>query len=140
MLSSSNSKCKICGSIYFQNDDPILKYCQKSLNICFLSSLASAFASIKQNKAVNAILLCIEESLESEVVNSIDFANAILKNEKIIQGEPRVYYSLGKYKQKGSYDILKNISENFTLVQLMDSLGNVNHAISGVGYWIFYSK
>ena len=45
-----------------------------------------------------------------------------------------------KYKQTGSYNILKDISENVTLVQLMYSLGNVNHAISVVGYWIFDSN
>ena len=33
--------------------------------------------------------------------------------------------------------ILNEISEDITLVQLMDSLGNVNHAISVVGNWIF---
>ena len=54
------------------------------------------------------------------------------------KGETRVHYSLIKYKKKGEYDILKNISSNVTLVQLMDSLGNVNHAISVVGSWIFY--
>ena len=62
----------------------------------------------------------IEESLESEVGNHIDFANAILKNGKIIQSKPRVYYILLKYKQKGSYDILKDISENVTFVLLPD--------------------
>ena len=36
--------------------------------------------------------------------------------------------------------ILEDISENFTLVQLMDSLGNVNHAISVVGNCIFESN
>ena len=72
--------------------------------------------------------------------NCIDFANSILKNEKIIQSKPRVYYSLVKYKQKGSYDILEDISKNVILVQLMDSLGNVNHTISVVGYWIFDSN
>ena len=45
-----------------------------------------------------------------------------------------------KYKQTGSYGVLKDISENITLVQLMDSLGNVNRAISVVVYWIFYSN
>ena len=49
-------------------------------------------------------------------------------------------YSLVKYKKKGYYDIMIDISENVTLVQLMDSLGNVNHDISVVGYWIFDSK
>ena len=40
----------------------------------------------------------------------------------------------------GSYDIMKDISEHVTLVQLMDSLGNVNHDISVVGFWIFESN
>ena len=38
------------------------------------------------------------------------------------------------------YKILEDISENVTLVQLMDSFGNVNHAISVVGNWIFDSN
>ena len=71
-----------------------------------------------------------------KVGNRIDFANAILKNGKKLKGKPRVYYSLRKYKKKGSYDIMTYISEHFTLVQLMDYLGNVNHAISVVGYCI----
>ena len=35
---------------------------------------------------------------------------------------------------------MEDISANVTLVQLMDSLGNVNHAISVVGSWIFDSN
>ena len=45
-----------------------------------------------------------------------------------------------KYMRKGYYDILKDINENDTLVQFMDSLGNLNHAINVVGYWIFDSN
>ena len=45
-----------------------------------------------------------------------------------------------KYKKKGSYDILKDTSENFILVQLMDYLGNLNHDISVVGCWMFESN
>ena len=51
-----------------------------------------------------------------------------------------MHYNLIKYKRKGLYKFLENISENVTLFQLMDSLGNVNHAISVVGYWIFDSN
>ena len=40
----------------------------------------------------------------------------------------------------GSYDIMTDISEHVILVQLMEYLGNVNHAISVVGYWIFESN
>ena len=45
-----------------------------------------------------------------------------------------------KYKKMNEYKILEDISANFTLVQLMDSLVNVNHAISVVGSWIFDSN
>ena len=79
----------------------------------------------------------IEESLKSEVGNRIYFSNDILKNNKINEGEARVHYNLIKYKKKGPYKILEDISENFTLVQLMDSLGHVNHDISVVVKWIF---
>ena len=54
-----------------------------------------------------------------------------------MKGEPKVHCSLVKYKNKGSYDILKDISEHLTLIQLMDYIGNMNHAISIVGYQIF---
>ena len=40
----------------------------------------------------------------------------------------------------GDYKILEDISANVTLVQLMDSLVNVNHAISVVGSWVFGSN
>ena len=84
--------------------------------------------------------LSIQEYLKSELGNHIDFANYILKDNKRNKGEAKVHYNLIKYKNKGPYKILENISENVTLLQLMDSLGNMNHAISVVGYWIFDSN
>ena len=78
--------------------------------------------------------------MESEVGNCIDFANDILKNKKRNIGEAKVHYNLIKYKKKDLYKILDDISKHFTLVQLMDSLENANHAISVVGYWIFDSN
>ena len=45
-----------------------------------------------------------------------------------------------KYKNMGEYEILEDISANVTLVQLMHSLRNVNHAISFVGSCIFDSN
>ena len=45
-----------------------------------------------------------------------------------------------KYKNIGSDDLLSDISEHVILVQLMDYLGNTNHAISVVGYCIFDSN
>ena len=93
----------------------------------------SAFVITKQIKADNDISLRTEESLKSKVGNRIDIVNTILKNENKVKGEPKVYYRLLKYKNQGSYDIMEDISEHVNLVQLMDLLGNVNHAISVVG-------
>ena len=61
-------------------------------------------------------------------------------NRKRNKGEARVHYKLIKYKKMGDYKILDDISANVTLVQLMDSIGNVNHAISVVGNRIFDSN
>ena len=78
--------------------------------------------------------------MKSEVSNRIDFANDILKNKKINKGEPKVHYNLMNYNKMREYKILKYISADVTLVQLMDSLGNVNYAISDVVNWIFDSN
>ena len=64
----------------------------------------------------------------------------MMLNRKRNKGEARVHYKLIKYNKKGDYKILEDISANVTLVQLMDSLGNVSHAISVVGSWIFDSN
>ena len=61
-------------------------------------------------------------------------------NNKRNKGEVRVHHQLIKYKKKGEYKILEDINANVTLVQLMYSLINVNHAISVVGNWIFDSN
>ena len=53
-----NSKC--VEIFKFHNDAPMLKYCQKSFNICCFSSLALAFDIIYQTKASNDISLSIK--------------------------------------------------------------------------------
>ena len=55
-------------------------------------------------------------------------------------GEQHLRYNIKKYKNKVAFDILNDISEYFTLVQLMDNLVNLNRAISIVGRWIFDSN
>ena len=54
--------------------------------------------------------------------------------------EQRLRYKLKKLKKIVTFDILNNISENITKVQLTDSLGNANHAVSVVEKWIFDSN
>ena len=72
--------------------------------------------------------------------NIIHFDNAIMSNRRRIKGEQNQRYISGDMEENDAFDILNDISEDVTLVQLIYSLGNVNCAISIVGYWIFYSK
>ena len=60
-----------------------------------------------------------------------------MTNREKIKGEQNLIYNMTIWKENDAFDILKDISENVTLVQLMESVGNVNHAISIVGHWIF---
>ena len=63
-----------------------------------------------------------------------------MQNRKINKGEQKLHYNQEKKKEKGEYEIFNDITTNVTLVQLMDSLGNNNHAISVVDSWIFDSN
>ena len=63
-----------------------------------------------------------------------------MKNRRKIKGDQNLRYNLTIWKKNDAFDILNDISENVTLVQLIYSLGNVNFATSIVGRWIFYSN
>ena len=63
-----------------------------------------------------------------------------MKNRRRIKGEQNLQYNLMIWKKNGVFGIINYISEDVTLVHLMDSLGNVNFAISIVGHWIFDSN
>ena len=75
-----------------------------------------------------------------EFNNRIHFANAIIQKRRRIKGEQNLIYNMTIWKENDAFDILKDISENVTLVQLMDSQGNLNHDISIVANLIFYSN
>ena len=63
-----------------------------------------------------------------------------MSNRRKIKGVQNLRYNLTIWRENDAFDILNDISENITLVQLMDLLVNVNHAISIVGHWIFGSN
>ena len=60
-----------------------------------------------------------------------------MKNRRQIKGEQNLKYNMTIQKKNDDCDILNDIIESVTLVHLMDLLGNVNHYIIIVGYWIF---
>ena len=63
-----------------------------------------------------------------------------MTNRRNIKSEQNLGYNLKVWKKNDDFNIIKNVSEYVTLLKLMESLGNVNHDISIVGYWIFESK
>ena len=74
-------------------------------------------------------------TLQTEIFKiRIHSANTIMKNRIKIKVEQNLQYNLTIWKKNNYFDILNEISEDVTLVQLMNSLGNVNHAISVIGY------
>ena len=64
----------------------------------------------------------------------------MMKNREKIKGEQNLRYNLTIWKKVYAFDILNYISENVTLLQLMDSLGNVNNSISILVHCIFDSN
>ena len=50
------------------------------------------------------------------------------------KGEQHIHFNMKQWKVKGRFDIHNDISENVTLLKLMDTVGNVNNAVSIVGY------
>ena len=126
---------KTTEEMHFRPAAPVLEYHQKSSKRCCFGSLASVFHIIGDNRAVPSILNFIEESLILQIDkfrNRIHFANYIMTNRMHIKGEQHLRYNLKVWHEKYTFDILNNISEYVTLVQLMELLGNLNHAISMV--------
>ena len=109
------------------------KHEQKS---CCLGSLGSDFKESNQLASANIIATRICSSLTDEIFSRVMFANTIMTEEKIRKGDQYIRYKLKQWKN-GSFDILNNISKYVTLVQLMDSVGNMNIAVSVVCKRIF---
>ena len=59
-----------------------------------------------------------------------------MTNRRNIKGKQNITI----WKKNDAFDILNEITENVTLIQLIYSLVNVNRAIIIVGYWIFDSN
>ena len=87
--------------------------------------------------AGNPIATRISSSLTYEILDGVMFSNEILSDKKRRTGDQNLRYKLEQWKKIDTFDILNNISEYVTLMQLMDSLVNVNHAVSVVGKCIF---
>ena len=63
-----------------------------------------------------------------------------MTNRKKLKGEQNLRYNMTICKLNYAFDVLNEISENVSLVHLMDSLENLNRDISKVEHWIFDSN
>ena len=96
-----------------------------------------------RKNAERDIAIRIEEQLyfNSNGYNDIiAFANAIMKYHVRNPVEQHLYYRINKQIKQRKFYIHHGISENVTVVQLMGTVGNANHAASIVGYCIFDSN
>ena len=96
-----------------------------------------------ENNAVSSITILNDKILHSQSIGyrgRIAFTNAISKYQVNNPGGQNLRYNINKWKTQGIFDICYDISENFTLLQLMGSVGCVKHTVSILGYWIFDSK
>ena len=60
-----------------------------------------------------------------------------MTNRMHTKSEESLLYNTRIRHKNDDFDIPKNRSEYFTLANLMDSIGNMNHDISIVGYCIW---
>ena len=72
-----------------------------------------------------------------DYINRIKILNEIMVDKERNKGKQHICYKLEQWNKIGNFDTLNSISEHITPVQLMESLGNFNHAVSVVGKWIF---
>ena len=88
---------KITRNLQFHTAAPLIKYHQKTYNSWCLSSLASTFHCINDNRALPDLVNSIEESLTLQTKkckNRIHYSNSIMKNREQIKGEQNLRYNL----------------------------------------------
>ena len=71
-------------------------------------------------------------------MDRIKFSNKTMTYWVKNKAEKRRCYNVVRREKRGEFDILNDISDHMTLVQLIDTAGNINHVTSITVYWIFY--
>ena len=93
--------------------------------------------------AEHAIVSRILSSLSCNTIgfkNSIKFASNIITDCVRNKREQSCRYKLVKWDIKVLFDIFNDISNHVTLVQLIDTDDNINHAVSITVSWIYGSN
>ena len=122
---------------------PLLEYHQNVSDSCFFGGLTSGFIA-EGEKNLKGLLKC--EFRNRYIFSIMDiwiylhFLNDIMRDQVLNPGKQRLCYNINKWIKQVSFEILHDISLTFTLVTLMYTVGNVNHAVSIFGYWIFDSN
>ena len=70
-------------------------------------------------------------------ITRVNYANNIINDNVRNKCDQQYQYTLNNGYKRGTSDIIYNMSEHVTLVKLVDTLVNINHAISIYGVWIY---
>ena len=77
---------------------------------------------------------------ENGYTSIINFATVIMFHQEKNIGEQCLRFNIILWKNQGSFHAFNDISDHLTLLQLMDSIGIINNAVSIFGKWIFDSN
>lgn len=122
---------------------PQVKYTMGTFCSCCFSSLASALDYFGDSMAAARVAQFTAESMKRHSKNQrMKFAVQVMVGEHRKPGEKRIVYSVDKKWLDEEFDPLdrKNESSFPTLVQLVDSVGGVKHAVTICDQWIFDSN
>ena len=136
----STLKTKLIG---FHHNFHLIEHVQHDKNTSVFISLAFAMYDAREHIWEKAISYQLESFLKSEssgYLDRIKFANKIITNCFTEEGYQHLCYKMAKWKNTGELDILNYISDRVVLVQLIDTTGNFNHAVSIIGGWRYYSN
>ena len=82
------------------------------------------------------MITCCEEGF----VYIVSYSNSIMTDNVRNKFYEHRRYEVKKRKRRNDFDIINDMSEYLTLIQLMDNLGNVSHAVTMSGVWIFITN
>ena len=130
-------------NVKYSENFPVLKYWQHDHSTCIFTIIYCGFGVSRKSVAEYDIVKRIDEPLnliKTACLARIRFAKYVMTDKAWKKVTHILKNSFKQWNNIRKFDILNNISEYITLVQLKYFIVNVNHSVSVVGDWIVYSN
>ena len=118
--------------------DSVINYPSDNYNpCCFLSPDISTIREKSAGIAIESLIQDYSGWIQKGFITRLNYANNTINDNIRNKCDQQRHYTLNIGYTKVIFDIIYNVSEYFILVQLVDTLVNINHAISIYGVWIY---